>query len=91
MYYCTLKKIESNHSRLRTETVEGFTIEMPIVGQSFCMYSKDTLTPDTDIRSITTSTVQEVVTNPQNYDVMFHTRNSSYMLVDVRLADSSKE
>lgn len=92
MYYATLKRIESNHNNVRTDTVDGLIPELPVVGKPFFMYSEEVLTPDTNIRSIYTfSEVVEVKFNEENGDIVFRTQNSLYAITNVRKADPSKD
>lgn len=86
MYYCTLKKIESTHNNLRTESVKGLANEIPVVGSRFFMYSEDTLTPDTNIRYVNTSVIKDVKFNAENGDYVFRTENSLYVLTSVSKA-----
>lgn len=91
MYYATLKKIESTHNNLRTETVDGLIPDIPVVGSNFFMYSSQTITPDTNIRHIYTTPVKEVRVNAENGDIVFRTENSLYVLTNVKYADPSSE
>lgn len=91
MYYCTLKKIESTHNNLRTEVVQGLVPELPVVGKSLFMYSKEILTPNTNVRHILTSRIKEVTISDKNGDIVFRTENSLYELTNIVLADPIKE
>lgn len=72
MYLGLLKKVESNHNNLRTETVEG-TFKIPVVGEDFVLYGEGL---KFGTRIVRTTPVQEVT---QDGNVInFKTRNSTY-------------
>lgn len=81
MYYGLLRKIETNHQRLRTETVQGDFEKLPVVGESFVIASEP-LDPAATIRIVTTSVVQKI--EQRGYDITFHTLNSVYGLYVLR-------
>ena len=72
-----LTKIESNHNNLRTDIIEGITLELPEVGKSFVLAGKP-LTPGTDIRLVTTTEIKNVEKIDNEYK--FKTLNSTYKL-----------
>lgn len=73
-----LTKIESNHNNLRTNEVDGLTLEIPEKDKSFHMTSTP-LTEGASIRSITTTPVKEVDKITENL-YTFKTLNSTYSL-----------
>lgn len=87
MYYVTLKKIESTHNNVCTETMHGLTPALPVVGRQFFMYSDEVLTPGTDTRFINTTTIQGVKVDEENGEIVFRTQNSIYTLTDISRAD----
>jgi len=87
MYHATLKKIESNHNNLRTDTVSGLVPALPVVGDQFFMYSNEALTPGAAGRYIYTSQIQEVRLDPTTGETIFRTENSVYALSGIRLAE----
>ena len=73
-----LTKIESTHSNLRTDTVEGMCTNLPEVGMSFVLWSEP-LTTGHHYRQVATSPVQSV--EVLSADVLrFKTLNSIYEL-----------
>lgn len=77
VYSVKLTKIESTHTKLRTNEVEGFTIELPEVGKSFGMVS-ESLSDKMEGRLVTTSLIQELDKKDSVYT--FKTKNSIYRL-----------
>lgn len=74
-YKVLLTKIESSHTNLRTPTVEGLTLELPVVEKNFSL-SAAPLTPGAIVRRIDTTAIQEVVQEGSVYT--FRTLNSTY-------------
>ena len=78
-----LKKIKSNHNNLRTDVIEGFTRELPAVGEVFWIEGEalDSLVRDRGgVRLIRTSPVK-TVTHEENTNLyLFTTENSEYSL-----------
>jgi hypothetical protein len=72
-----LEKLQSNHNNLRTDTVEGAAIGLPMVGESFRMVS-DPIDPKKDGRFIITSPVQGFARIGNA--ITFVTANSTYRL-----------
>jgi hypothetical protein len=91
MYYATLKKIESTHNNVRTDTVKGLVPEMPTTGKPFFMYSSEVLTPGTNLRHIYTTEIKEVTVNEENGDIVFRTENSLYVLTSIVRAFTTDE
>jgi hypothetical protein len=91
MYYVTLKKIESTHSNVRTDQINGLATELPVVGQQFFMYSSEVLTEGTNVRHIHTSEIKDVKVDAQTGEIVFRTQNSLYALTNIKRADPSKE
>jgi hypothetical protein len=77
MMYVTLKRIESNHSNLRTDEVSGIAHSLPTVGKRFFMYAE--ALEEGDVRYINTSAVQDVQSVED--EIVFKTENSLYSLV----------
>lgn len=72
-----LTKVESNHNNLRTNSMDGRTLELPTVGKDFIIVG-DSLTEGLTHRVITTTEVKEVTKNEDEYT--FKTQNSTYKL-----------
>lgn len=71
-----LTKVKTNHSRVRTHSMEGQTVALPEVGKRFQVFGEP-LSGDGDIRVITTSVVQKC--SPVVDDkMMIETLNSIY-------------
>lgn len=70
-----LTKIESNHTNLRTNEIEGLTLELPVVGKGFNM-SGEPLDKNMSVRVINTTEIKEVEQNGDEYT--FKTLNSTY-------------
>ena len=70
-----------NEHALRTESVEGYCIELPTAGERFTVISRP-LDPWYQARVVTTSIVQSVDYPPDGYESMvyFTTENSVYEL-----------
>jgi hypothetical protein len=90
MFYATLNKVESTHNNLRTNTVNGLVPELPEVGGRLFMYSSEVLTPNTNMRHIYTSIIQEIKVDEATGDMTIRTENSLYMLTNIRLAEGGK-
>jgi hypothetical protein len=73
-----LTKLVSTHNSLRTDVVEGYAPFYPTKGASFIMFSTP-LEKDYDIRTITTSEVQDIMYQEDRY--LFKTENSTYELL----------
>jgi len=73
-----LTKVESNHTRLRTNEVEGTTIALPEVGKSFALVGKS-LTEGAPFRLVNTSEITEVEKLSED-ELQFKTLNSIYKL-----------
>lgn len=76
-YQVILEKICSTHDNLRTNTVEGFTTELPKKGDYFSIVG-ESLTPGLMARVVTTTEVQSVEVMGDEYQ--FTTMNSTYRL-----------
>jgi len=74
-----LKKIESNHSKLRSDVIEGKCTHVPEEGQTFEMFA-ESLTPDGAFRHITTSPIRECRYDEKDREFIFKTENSLYGL-----------
>ena len=79
MHKVKLEKVESSHNNLRTNSVTGVCIELPIVGKSFMLMSDEVLTASATVRVINTSIVKDVL-KCANGDLSFTTENSTYLL-----------
>lgn len=77
-YNVVLKKIESNHSNVRTNETEGQTLALPEVGKNFTLVGAS-LTPGLTHRLITTTEIKEVQKN-EDGTYIFKTLNSTYGL-----------
>lgn len=73
-----LTKLKSNHNNLRTDEVIGNVFFPPAVGSSLVMFSEP-LDKTASIRSIQTSTIQEIYELSPGV-IEFKTRNSNYRL-----------
>lgn len=71
-----LTKIESTHSNLRTDLIEGKCIDLPEIGESFFVVAPP-LDPTKDFRMVNTSEVKELTTLPDG-KILFKTANSTY-------------
>lgn len=76
MYKVTLERI-SNGVALRTDSVVGYCLDLPLEGKSFQMFGQG-LTSDQHTRMITTSTVQTIEQTLNTY--LLKTQNSVYHL-----------
>jgi len=77
IYKVRLTKVRSNHTNLRTNTVEGETVSLPEKGKSFTLIA-DPLNPNADFRSVETTAIELV--EKMGSEFMFHTQNSTYKL-----------
>ena len=77
VYYALLTKIDSNHSNLRTNEVEGVTGNLPEVGKSFTL-AGESLTEGADVRIISTTEIKSV--DIKYNTIVFKTKNSTYQL-----------
>jgi hypothetical protein len=77
VYEVRLTRVESNHNRIRTDSVEGMTSELPVVGKSFCLIG-ESLTEGMNARLVTTSKITKVDQNGDEYT--FNTLNSTYKI-----------
>lgn len=75
MYKVKLTKIRSNHSNLRTDTVEGETQKLPVLGEIFQMVGEGL---SFGSRMIWTTEVKNIEQIENIYQ--FNTRNSTYKL-----------
>ncbi len=73
-----LTKISNNVNDLRTNSVEGTTGKMPVVGSYFSM-AAESLTPENNVRLVSTSLIQEI-DQISDSEVVFKTLNSTYRL-----------
>lgn len=78
IYTVLLTKMESTHNNLRTDSVEGKTLQLPVVGENFRLIGKS-LTEGPTYRAIETSQIAEVVKD-DDYKYTFKTANSTYKL-----------
>jgi hypothetical protein len=69
-----LSRVKSTHTRLRTDTVLGWTNALPAVGEPFVM-SADPLDPAASMRLVTTTPVVALGAGGE-----FSTENSTYRL-----------
>lgn len=74
-YLVRLTKIRSNHKNLRTDEIEGVTLDLPKEGKYFQMFGKGL---EFGTRAITTTTIKKVEQMGSEY--LFHTLNSTYKL-----------
>jgi len=72
-----LTKVESNHNNLRTNEIEGLTLELPTVGKGFNM-SGEPLDKAMSVRVINTTEIKEI--EGSENDFTFKTLNSTYKL-----------
>lgn len=72
-----LIKIDSTHSNLRTDKIDGYYLDKPVEGLSFKFYSKP-LNSNADMRIITTTPIKKVLES--NNLIEFKTKNSLYRL-----------
>lgn len=81
MYKGILIKKSSTHNRLRTNEVTGVFDTLPTVGESFNLIG-ESLDPKLNFRSVVTSEIQEVSTDPECEELEFNfkTLNSEYKL-----------
>lgn len=75
MYKVKLTRITSNHTKLRTDTVEGDCTLLPTIGQCFFMTGKGL---EFGTRFVNTSPVKEIVKD--GLIEKFKTENSEYQL-----------
>lgn len=68
-----INKMESKHTRLRTDEVEGHSFDLPEVGKSFILFSEP-LEEGKDVRTVQTSPVTAVDHSSQ----IFWTEYSTY-------------
>jgi len=73
-----LTKIQSEHSQLRTDTVEGKIIRMPEVGTRFRMTGPPLGTGI--YRLVETSIVQKLINDSEKRIILFDTEFSKYKL-----------
>lgn len=74
----TLIKIDSTHNNMRTNEFKGHFMNIPVVGNQFCIFGEP-ISENMSVRYIKTSPVKEV---EQIYDKIleFKTQNSTYHL-----------
>lgn len=72
-----LTKIESNHNNLRTNEIEGVSLDLPEVGKSFYLVG-ESLTEGMDARVVTTTEIKSLEKTDNEYT--FKTLNSTYKL-----------
>lgn len=83
MYKVKFTRIASNHTRLRTDTVEGECDMLPAIGHCFFMTGPGL---EFGVRLVNTSPVKEIIkdeivlTTPEQRIVVFKTENSEYQL-----------
>lgn len=85
-YQVVLEKVRSTHNNLRTDKVEGVTLELPKKGEYFSVVG-ESLTPGATARVVTTTEIQNVEQMGDEY--MFTTMNSTYKLTVVKEMESS--
>ena len=76
-YQVILKKIESNHTNLRTNEIEGRTLSLPEISKNFVLVG-ESLTPGLDARVVTTTEIKSIEQSGKKYT--FKTLNSTYEL-----------
>ena len=76
MHTVTLKKIKGG-TAIRTDVTVGRCHKLPVVGESFEMFSEP-LVKGSMLRWVTTSTVQKVT--PEENSILIETLNSVYRL-----------
>lgn len=81
MYTVNLRKIESTHENLRTDTVVGLAPNLPQRGKQSFMYSEP-LNKESDLRYIHTSIVKKVKFT-ENGSIVLWTQNSIYELTNI--------
>lgn len=85
-YQVVLEKVRSTHNNLRTDKVEGVTLELPKKGEYFSIVG-EALTPGATARVVTTTEIQNVEVMGDEY--MFTTENSTYKLKVIKEMESS--
>lgn len=82
MYEVTFKTVKGG-SAMRTDLTVGRCHKLPVVGESFEMFSEP-LNKNASVRWITTSTVQNVIEETDH--ILIETKNSTYRLevVDIK-------
>ncbi len=78
MFKALLTKVESNHTNLRTNEMEGLTADLPEVGKEFLIFGKS-LTEGLSTRMIHTTVIKEIEKNSED-EMTFKTQNSTYKL-----------
>ncbi len=73
-----IEVINSSHRNVRTKTVEGETIKLPTIGQTFDM-TAEPFNPNADYRFIRTSPVKKIK-EIDEHSMHFWTHNSMYKL-----------
>lgn len=76
MHNVTLKKITGG-TAVRTDVTVGRCHKLPVVGESFEMFSEP-LVSGANVRWITTSAIQKIT--PEENSILIETRNSVYRL-----------
>lgn len=71
-----LTRLQSNHNNLRTDTIVGEAVGIPMVGSNFVMVA-DALVEGHDYRLVTTTLIKAVM-QPEEKVYEFATANSSY-------------
>jgi hypothetical protein len=77
MHNVKLTKLCSNHDAIRTATITGECVLLPIKGRIFTMVALP-LDKTKVVRYIHTTVIQDIINDGTTY--MFHTRNSTYRL-----------
>lgn len=78
-YQVVLTKLESNHSNLRTDVIEGYTVTLPSEGTEFIMWSEGL---EFGTRYVRTTAIKMVEKGDRVY--RFSTQNSKYLLEVLR-------
>lgn len=79
MLFVKLTRIKSSHDKLRTDSMEGRSPNIPEVGFCIEVFGKP-LTPGASFRKITTSEIMEVEYYSTERKFVFSTQNSTYEL-----------
>lgn len=81
---CILKKLSTNPNELRTNTVDGYFLHAPKVGEQFTMFADPLENPTANFRIVQTSLIREIewieVGAQRNSACLFKTLNSEYRL-----------
>lgn len=87
-----LEKIKSNHTNLRTDTMQGAYGNLPEVGETFTILGKGLAFGNRVIQTSPVIEISEIGMNDvrQEY-VIFHTENSTYKITHLKNLEDSKK